>query len=212
MKTSDLISALAAEPTPPAVHLGRRAVAGLAIGAAISFALFMAGIGMRPDVGHAVHTMRFDLKFLDTLTLALPSALLCVRLTSPDARPGAMALWLAAPFVILACAVIVELVVVPQASWGAKLIGSNAIHCLSLIPLMSIAPLAALIFALREGAPAHPAWTGALAGAASAGVAATIYATNCTDDSPLFVATWYPLATLIVVAAGALAGRRFLAW
>ena len=77
---------------------------------------------------------------------------------------------------------------------------------------MSIAPLAALIFALREGAPAHPAWTGALAGAAAAGVAATIYATNCTDDSPLFVASWYPLATLIVVAAGALAGRRFLAW
>jgi hypothetical protein len=72
--------------------------------------------------------------------------------------------------------------------------------------------LAALILVLREGAPRRPALTGALAGAAAAGVAATIYATNCTDDSPLFVASWYPLATLIVVAAGALAGRRFLAW
>ena len=80
-------------------------------------------------------------------------------------------------------------------------------HCLTLIPLLSIPPLAALIIAMREGAPRHPALTGALAGAAAAGVAATIYATNCTDDSPLFVASWYPLATLIVVAAGALAGR-----
>jgi len=73
-------------------------------------------------------------------------------------------------------------------------------------------PLAALIFVLREGAPRRPALTGALAGAAAAGVAATIYATNCADDSPLFVASWYPLATLVVVAAGALAGRQFLRW
>ena len=65
---------------------------------------------------------------------------------------------------------------------------------------------------MREGAPQYPALSGALAGAAAAGVAATIYASNCTDDSPLFVASWYPLATLVVVAAGALAGRRFLQW
>ena len=54
--------------------------------------------------------------------------------------------------------------------------------------------------------------TGALAGAASAGVAALLYASHCPDDSPLFVATWYPLATLICMGVGALAGRRFLAW
>ena len=54
--------------------------------------------------------------------------------------------------------------------------------------------------------------TGALAGAASAGVAALLYASHCPDDSPLFVATWYPLATLICVAVGALAGRWFLDW
>jgi hypothetical protein len=212
MKTTELIAALAADPKPRAVHLGWRVVAALAIGGVISFSLFMAALGMRPDVARAAHTMRFDLKFLDTLTLALPSALLCLRLSRPDARPGVMALWLVAPFVLLAGAVAVEMTVVPEASWAAKLVGSNALHCLTLIPLMSIPPLSALIVALREGAPARPAWTGALAGAAAAGLAATIYATNCTDDSPLFVATWYPLATLVVVAAGALAGRRFLVW
>ena len=51
-----------------------------------------------------------------------------------------------------------------------------------------------------------------MAGAASAGVAALVYASSCPDDSPLFVATWYPLATLICMGVGALAGRRFLAW
>ena len=77
---------------------------------------------------------------------------------------------------------------------------------------MSIPPLGALIAALREGAPRYPMLTGAMAGAASAGVAATIYASNCTDDSPLFVASWYPLATAIVVVAGAWAGKKWLQW
>ena len=37
---------------------------------------------------------------------------------------------------------------------------------------------------------------------------ATLYASHCTDDSPLFVATWYTIATALVAAVGALAGSR----
>jgi hypothetical protein len=216
MKTSDLIAALAADgpaPAPaPSRSIGRRLALALGAGALVSAALFMAALGPRHDIAAAAHTMRFDLKFVDTLALLLPCALLCLRLSRPDAGPGAMAAWLAAPFALLAGAVAMELIRVPPQFWETRLIGHNWMHCLMLIPLLSIPPLAALILVLREGAPRRPALTGALAGAAAAGVAATIYATNCTDDSPLFVASWYPLATLIVVAAGALAGRRFLAW
>jgi hypothetical protein len=216
MKTSDLIAALAADgpaPVPaPSRSIGRRLALALGAGALVSAALFMAALGPRHDIAAAAHTMRFDLKFVDTLALLLPCALLCLRLSRPDAGPGAMAAWLAAPFALLAGAVAMELIRVPPQFWETRLIGHNWMHCLMLIPLLSIPPLAALILVLREGAPRRPALTGALAGAAAAGVAATIYATNCTDDSPLFVASWYPLATLIVVAAGALAGRRFLAW
>ena len=212
MKTADLISALAAEPPPPPLRLGRRVALALVVGAAISAALFMTALGPRHDFAAAAHTMRFDLKFVDTLALLLPSALLAIRLLRPEARPGALVAALVAPFVLLGGAVIVELVVTPSELWMTRLVGTNALHCLTLIPLMSIPPLAALIAAMRAGAPSHPALTGALAGAAAAGAAATIYATNCTDDSPLFVASWYPLATLIVVAAGALAGRKWLQW
>ena len=212
MKTADLIAALAAEPPPPPLRLGRRVALALVLGAAISAALFMTALGPRHDFDVAAHTMRFDLKFVDTLALLLPSALLAIRLLRPEARPGALVAALVAPFVLLGGAVIVELVVTPSELWMTRLVGTNALHCLTLIPLMSIPPLAALIVAMRAGAPSHPALTGALAGAAAAGAAATIYATNCTDDSPLFVASWYPLATLIVVAAGALAGRKWLQW
>ncbi|WP_348647537.1 NrsF family protein [Rhizobium leguminosarum] len=41
---------------------------------------------------------------------------------------------------------------------------------------------------------------------------ATIYALNCFDDSPLFVATWYPHATALVATAGYFAGNRCLRW
>jgi hypothetical protein len=44
----------------------------------------------------------------------------------------------------------------------------------------------------------------------SSGLAATLYAAHCTDDSPLFVATWYTLATALVTVVGALAGRKVL--
>jgi hypothetical protein len=65
---------------------------------------------------------------------------------------------------------------------------------------------------MRNGAPENPGIAGALAGLMSAGIAATLYASNCFDDSPLFVATWYPLATLLVAGVGFISGRRWLRW
>ena len=105
-----------------------------------------------------------------------------------------------------------DLAVVPAADWGTRMIGKNHWHCLALTPFLSIAPLVAALLAARHGATTRPALTGAVAGLAAAGVGATLYAMNCTDDSPLFVAVWYPLAVAIVAGLGALAGRRWLAW
>jgi hypothetical protein len=93
-----------------------------------------------------------------------------------------------------------------------RLVGHNARFCLTLIPLLSIGPLACLLAALREGAPSNPGLAGAVAGLAASGIAATFYAANCTDDSALFVITWYPIATLIVATAGYLIGRKLLRW
>lgn len=44
----------------------------------------------------------------------------------------------------------------------------------------------------------------------SAGLAGTLYAAHCVDDSPLFVATWYTLATAMVAGLGAVLGPRIL--
>ena len=212
MKTSDFIQALAADVAAAPVSIPKRVTAAMAFGGLASLALFLAMAGPRADLAAAIGTVRFQLKYLDALALAVPAVALCWRLARPDAKPGLLLAALFAPVVLLAVACGVELSVVPQAEWTRRLIGTNTVHCLTFIPLLSIPPLAGLIFALREGAPANPALSGALAGAASAGLSAMIYATNCTDDSPLFVASWYPLASLVVIGAGALAGNRWLRW
>lgn len=212
MRTSDFIAALAADAVPEPIRLGRRVAAALAIGFIVSVAVYALLMGPRPDVAEAVRTVRFNLKFVDAFAFALPSLLLTLRLARPDAKPRALALWLLAPFVLLAAGVLVELIVVPSDEWLNRLVGHNSMFCMRMIPLLAAPLLAALIVALRAGAPLHPALTGAVAGAASAGIAALLYASHCPDDSPLFVATWYPLATLICMGVGALAGRRFLAW
>ena len=212
MRTDDFIAALSADAKLKGPSLSQRVALALAVSACLSLALFMAALGPRPDIAQAARTVRFDLKFLDTLAVLAPALLLCLRLSRPQVSPGAMLAWLLVPVAILGTAVAVELTTVPAELWQAKIVGTNWWHCLSLVPIFSLPPLAALILALREGAPQNPTLTGALAGAAAAGVSATIYATNCTDDSPLFVATWYPLATGFVMALGALAGRRWLRW
>ena len=118
---------------------------------------------------------------------------------------------LIAPLLLVA-SVSAELIASPINVWMAKLIGANAVACVTLILLLSIAPLAALLFALSEGAPAEPGLAGAVAGIAAGALAATLYAMHCTDDSPLFVATWYTIAIGMMALAGGILGERLLRW
>lgn len=212
MNTDNLIQAIAADAGSPMPSIPKRALAALAVGGLVSLALFLAVVGPRADIDEAMTSVRFMLKYVDAFALLVPAMALCWRFARPDAKPGAMLAALAAPLVLLALAVVVEMSLVPSDLWLNKLIGTNLLHCLVFIPLMAMPPLAALIAVLRDGASPNPALTGALAGAAAAGLSAMIYATNCTDDSPLFVASWYPLAWLVVIGIGALAGRRWLVW
>ena len=212
MKTSQFIAALAADPFPETIDIRRRFATLLGLGVAGALCLYAAFVGPRPDFAAAAATVRFDLKFLDSLALAVPSLLLLFRLARPEAKAVALARWLFAPLFLLAAAVVVELMVVPSNEWLTRLVGENWLYCTTMIPMMAAPILAALIVAMRAGAPQRPAWTGALAGAAAAGLASLLYASHCPDNSPLFVATWYPLATIVCASAGALAGRRFLAW
>ena len=211
MKTEDLIGALAQD------GLGRRGIdraigLSLLVGCAVATIVFFWRIGFRPDIDAVMMQPRFMLKFAVTLPLAATAAAFLLRIARPGVPYGPWGWALAISPIILTMAVVVELFLLPEAVWARTSIGSNARHCLTLIPLLALGPLACLLLALREGAPTHPGLAGAAAGLAASGIGASLYATNCTDDSPLFVATWYPIATAFVVGLGYLGGRRFLRW
>jgi hypothetical protein len=136
----------------------------------------------------------------------------CLQLARPEVRLKDVAGWIVVPLALLAVAVLYELAAMPPAHWYELAAGRYARTCLSAIPSLSIVPLAALLIALRAGAPQSPATTGAIAGLLAGGLSAALYATHCPDDSPLFVAVWYTLAVSLVTLTGALAGRRMLRW
>ena len=210
MKTDNLIELLVKDLVP---WRFRSILAGAVAGGIIIAALvFFVGIGVRPDISEAVKSNRFLFKFIVTVSLAVAAIWVTLSVGRPDGSLAHRGLALSIAPALLACAVVIELLVLPQSQWMPQLVGRNARLCLTLIPLLSIGPLACLLAALRAGAPSSPGLAGAVAGMAASGIAATFYAANCTDDSALFVMTWYPIATLIVTTAGYLIGRKLLRW
>jgi hypothetical protein len=212
MDTSELITALAADTRRNLIPLPAMWWGAFAMAIAIAAAVFFATLGLRPDIAAAAGTVRFLFKFLVAITL-VASAFGCIRTLSRPGFPShrAMACLTAAP-ALIALAVIAELLVLPSISWSATMIGTNSTVCLTYIPLIGVGPLAVLLLALRHGAPSRPVLAGAVAGLLAGGIAATFYAAQCNNDSPLFVAVWYTLAIASLAVLGAVAARRFARW
>ena len=210
MQTDQLIRTLAADNAHRARPVGFVLALALLAAAPVSVAMFLMGLGMRPDVMTAMHNPFFDLKFAVTLALAIPAIAISLHLSRPEALLRGWAWLLLIPAGLLVAGISGEMMVPQRLPMMTRLVGNNWRTCLTAIPLMSLPLLAAALIGLRHGAPTRPAVAGAIAGLASAGLAATLYASHCTDDSPLFVATWYSIATALVTAIGALAGSRVL--
>lgn len=211
MDTNDLIRTLAADNETHERSVGHLLLAALMLAVPVSTALFLANLGVRPDVMTAMRNPMFDLKFVVTMALAVVAIVVSLHLSRPEASLGRWAWLLAIPVGLLGIGMVGEMTMMPhRAPMSVRMIGSNSKLCLVTIPLLSLPLLAAALFALRRGAPSRPAVAGAFAGLLSAGLAATLYAAHCTDDSPMFVAMWYSIAAAIVAAIGAVAGSRVL--
>ena len=210
METDRLIRTLAADNAYRARPVGFVLALALLVAAPFSVAMFFAELGIRPDAMTAMRNPFFDLKFLVTLALAISAMAVSLHLSRPESSVQGWAWLLLIPAGLLVAGLASELMMPQRLPVITRLIGSNSRICMTAIPLMSLPLLAAALIGLRHGAPSRPALTGAVAGLLSAGLAATLYASHCTDDSPLFVVTWYTIATALVTAIGALAGSRVL--
>lgn len=210
MNTEDLIHALVADGSRPVVPIERTLLR------ASGAAFILAGLSLflrhpRLDIVAAFSSAPFVFKVILMLVLTGTCIVAFVDAARPVSAPGRHLALMLAPL-LLTGGVLAELVTAPSAAWSARLIGHNAAHCLTFIPLISLAPLACLLLALRSGAPRHPTLAGASAGLLAGALGATVYALTCPDDSPLFIAAWYSGALAIIATTSAAIGRRLLRW
>ncbi|HET6377771.1 MAG TPA: DUF1109 domain-containing protein [Methylocella sp.] len=212
MRTSELIRALAADCGFRAIPPGRALALVMVPAAAAASGILLAAFGLRPDLFSSLGEPRVMFKLGGMLLLVFLSGSMALRLVKPGASVRRHVLRLAIVPVLLAGAILVELIAVPPALWAQKLTGTDALVCLASIPFLAALPLCAALLAMRQGAPEHPRLAGAAAGLFAGAIGALLYATHCPNDSPLYVAVWYLLAIGIVVNAGAAAGGRLLRW
>ena len=211
MKTETLIRALAADAGRPVLAVGPLLGAALAAGTAGSIVLFTLLLRTRPDFAAALLGYELPLKLGMVVCLAAAASRSLGPLARPQARPAVSRVLAVVP-VLLLLGVAVDLFTKPAQSALSRLVGQNALHCVTLIPLLSLLPGLFLMIALRQCAPANPGLAGAVVGLAAGGIGASLYALTCPEDSPLFVAAWYSLAIAVFTALSFLAGRRWLRW
>lgn len=212
METDKLIATLAADARLARSSFETKMASAIGAGLTVIIITFAFFLGPRADIASAALTWPFLLKPAIALLLFL-GAVVCLRaIARPAFRLGWTSFALLMAPALLGLGLVIELTATPADRWFRELVGNNALACLTAIPALAALPLLGLLLALRHGATVHPRRAGALAGLAAAGLAAAFYALNCTDDSPLFVATWYSLAAALVASAGAVLGGRWLRW
>jgi hypothetical protein len=214
MRTDELINTIVADhagqPGPKPVRHGL--VMAIIGGLAIFSALFSLTLGVRPDFISALGTWRYDMKLGVNLVLMIAATWVALRLSSPTTTSLSAMRALLVPTLLVLGAVVYELVTIPASAWSSRAMGVNGVMCVASILFLSLLPLTATIYALRQGAPTSPAVMGAVGGLLAGSLGATVFAMHCTNDSPLFVAIWYALAIGLMSIFGLLVGKRALRW
>lgn len=214
MRTDDLIARLAADTGVVRPHaIERRVALFLLPGGAAAFALLVARLGLRPDMGVAVGTASFWMKFGFTAIIGA----LGVAATCRLARPGATlrpTFWIAAatPFAAMAAMALFEILAVAPEDRMAVWLGRTWRTCPVWIPVISAPILLAVTLSLRRFAPTRPALAGMVLGMAAGGLGATVYGLHCQENAAAFLATWYVIGMALVGATGAALGPRVLRW
>ena len=210
MDTEQLIRTLAADNSHRARPVSYVLMLALLAAAPVTLLIFFAELGLRPDIMTAMRNPFFDLKLAVTLALAISAIAVALHLSRPEASLRGFGWYLLIPAGLLVAGISGEMMMPQRVPMMTRIIGNNSKYCTVAITALSLPLLIAALAGLRHGAPARPAISGAIAGLLSAGLAAVLYASHCTDDSPLFVAIWYTLAAALVAALGALMGPRVL--
>jgi hypothetical protein len=175
----------------------------------------LATVGPRPDLHSTAHLEWLALKLVFALSVIGAGVPPLVR----SARPGfenvtnwAVALF---PFFAAIAIALAMLLLGSPGAWKGMILGARTVssaRCVLCIPFFATIPMAALIWALRKGAPTRLKLCGAITGIVAGGFGAAAYALSCASDTLPFIAIWYGAAIMFCAAIGAQLGPRLLRW
>lgn len=211
MKTDQLIDILSTNLEPSkGGQLKRTLALTLVAGGFAAFCVMLGTVGLRTD--GAFHLGFLALKLLFALILIGAGTSLLAKLIRPGQDGRKLYTVILLSFLAVGLAGVVALALEPASAWHPMILGGHWGTCAVCIPLFAIIPFAALIWALRRGAPTNLKRTGAIAGLVAGALGAAAYAFHCPDDSLPFVALWYGMMVALCAWIGAMLGPRLLRW
>lgn len=213
MRTEDLADLLGSAAAPVSVRRAQSRVSlMLAAGAALSLLCLLAWLGPRQDWRQALAGPAFWLKLSVPISLAASAFLMLHRLGQPGRRLGALPFVLLLPFVVECVMALGSWANAPAGGRLDLLLGSSWWFCPIAIGALSVPAIVLAFKALRTLAPTRLRLAGAAAGLFAGAAAASAYALYCPEASLPFLAMWYGIGMLLPAIAGAMLGRRLLAW
>ena len=211
--TDNLIERLSDNLRPTTRYgVQRRLLLVAAGGLVVTTFLMLILLGPRPDMGSAAATPSFWIKSGYTFALALAGTWAAERLSRPSGsarRPGLLTALIVVAMAVIAVA---GYSLAPFETRDVIVWGSSALVCPFLIAGLSVPLLVAILAAMRRLAPTELTQAGAAAGLMAGGFGAWVYSFHCPENGLPFLALWYSLGVVIVIALGALSGRFALRW
>ncbi len=213
MKTEDLVEALGRSnrPVDRGIVVRSFAVASV-VGIALALCAAIVLLGARPGLATAGTALLVAAKLAFGAAVFGLSAFYLLRVARPGGERGVSRALMAVPFVAVVALAGAVLIMSPTSHWDRMVMGDQWLECLVSIPIIAVAPFAAVIWATRRAAPTDLVRAGAFAGLVAGSISAMAYALHCTDDSLPFVAVWYGGTIALCTIAGAMLGPRLLRW
>jgi hypothetical protein len=213
MDNEQLIQSLLNDHRPvPRMAFALRLCSSTGAGLAVAIGVSVLYIGLRPDIGAALTTFPFWMKWVYVLLLGVGALFGIRRIARPDADDQTWLWLLALPVAGMAALAGLQAWRASPGAWPMLWMGVSWDVCPLYISALSIPIFAGLIFAFRKFAPVRLRLAGFLAGLASGGLSAFAYALHCPETSAVFVAIWYSAGIAIPAVIGALFGPRLLRW
>lgn len=210
MKTDRLIDVLSSNVEP--VKRGRIAwifAVALLVSAVSAFVLMLVTVGLRQNLAEVATLGLVAGKLAIASALVVAAVAYLIALARPGQRKWLRPIWMGLVALLA--------IVAGFAFWHATtptetMSETEWALCLICVPLFSVIPFAALVWALRQGAPTRLRRAGMFAGLAAGGIGAAAYALHCPIDSVSFTVAWYGVAIAFCAAVGGLLGPRLLRW